>query len=102
MPIPEITVAELSALGSDITLIDVREHDEWQAGRIPFARHVPLATVPEQLNLFDGEPTYVICKVGGRSLRACEYAAAQGKSVVNVIGGMTAWSVTGLVTTSGH
>ena len=38
-----------------------------------------------------GEPTYVMCKVGGRSLRACEFAAAQGHDVVNVTGGMLAW-----------
>jgi len=52
---------------------------------------VALGTVPDHLDRFDGSPTYVICKAGGRSLRACEFAAANGHDVVNVTGGMLAW-----------
>ena len=91
MTIEEISVADLHALGSDIVLIDVREPDEWAAGHVPHAVHVPLGTVPDRLDAFSGDPTYVMCKVGGRSLRACEFAAAHGHAVVNVSGGMLAW-----------
>ena len=93
--IEEISVADLHALGTDISLIDVREDDEWEAGHIAHARHVVLGTVPDHLDAFDGSPTYVICKVGGRSLRACKFAAAHDRPVVNVTGGMLAWADAG-------
>ncbi len=91
MAIEEISVADLHALGPDAVLIDVREDDEWAAGHVAHASHVALGTVPDHLDRFSGEPTYVICKAGGRSLRACEFAAANGHRVVNVTGGMMAW-----------
>jgi rhodanese-related sulfurtransferase len=99
--IEEISVADLHALGPDITLIDVREDDEWLDARIPFARHVVLATLPGNLGALSGSPTYVMCKVGGRSFRACEFAAAQGHEVVNVAGGILAWLEAGYETESG-
>ncbi|MEM1334558.1 MAG: rhodanese-like domain-containing protein [Actinomycetota bacterium] len=91
MTVPEISVDELAALGPDVTLIDVREPDEWLDAHVAHAVHVPLGTVPDQLDQFSGSPTYVLCKVGGRSMRACEFAAAHGHDVVNVAGGILAW-----------
>ena len=95
MAIEEISVDELHALGADITLVDVREDDEWADAHVAHAVHVPLGTVPDHLDAFDGRPTYVICKAGGRSLRACEFADAHGHDVVNVAGGMLAWQQAG-------
>jgi rhodanese-related sulfurtransferase len=80
---------------NQIVLIDVREDDEWAAGHVPGARHVPLGTVPERLDEFSGTPTYVICRSGGRSGHACEFAAEHGRTVVNVSGGMLAWADAG-------
>lgn len=91
MAIEEITVADLHELGPDVVLVDVREDDEWADAHVPYAKHVPLGTVPDHRDRFSGEPTYVMCKVGGRSLRACEFADAHGHHVVNVAGGMLAW-----------
>lgn len=101
MAISEIGVKELVSLGDGIRLIDVREDDEWADSHVPYATHVPLGTVPERLDAFDGDPTYVLCKVGGRSQRACEFAAEHGKNVVNVAGGMVAWWDGGYTTVSG-
>ena len=101
MAISEIAVNELVSLGDGIRLIDVREDDEWADGHVPYATHVPLGTVPERLDAFDGDPTYVLCKVGGRSYRACEFAAEHGKNVVNVTGGMIAWWDAGYTTETG-
>ncbi|MDG1267264.1 MAG: rhodanese-like domain-containing protein [Ilumatobacter sp.] len=101
MLVEEISVEDLHALGSGTVVIDVRETDEWADGHVPHARHVVLGTVPDQLHRFDGSPTYVICKVGGRSLRACEFAAAQGHHVVNVSGGMLAWRSAGFDVATG-
>ena len=102
MPYGEITVEDLAALGPEVRIVDVREPDEWSTSHIPWAVHVPLATVPDQLAAFDGVPTYVICKAGGRSARACEFAAASELEVVNVVGGMLAWEQAGFDVTEGN
>lgn len=93
MSIIEISVAELeTALSAGARLIDVRETDEYQAGHVAGAVHVALGSVPDRVHAFQGDgTTYVICKVGGRSMRACEFLAQHGVEVVNVAGGMVAW-----------
>ena len=101
MVVEEISVADLNALGPEVALSDVRENDEWVDGHVSYARHVVLGSVPDHLDRFDGSPTYVICKVGGRSLRACEFAAARGHHVVNVTGGMLAWRAAEFAVTTG-
>jgi rhodanese-related sulfurtransferase len=97
MAISEISVDELAEqLATGSRLIDVREHDEFDTGHVPGAVHVALGTVPDNVALFRGDgPTYVICRSGGRSLRACEFLADQGVEVVNVAGGTLAWQLSG-------
>jgi rhodanese-related sulfurtransferase len=97
MTIQEITVDELSTLLDDgVRLIDVREPNEWRVARVPGAVLVPLAAVPDHLGDFpEGETTYVICRSGARSMKACEYVAAQGREAVNVAGGTLAWIESG-------
>lgn len=97
MAIDEITVDQLAeVLPAGARLIDVREPHEYDEGRVPGAQLVPLATVPDQVDLFRGDgPTYVICAAGGRSMRACEYVAAHGVEAVNVAGGTKAWIASG-------
>jgi rhodanese-related sulfurtransferase len=101
--VTEISVQELSALGASARVVDVREPDEWAQGHIGHASLVPLATVPGRLDAFDGEPTYVVCRSGGRSAQACDFLRNQGHRVVNVTGGMIAWAAAGfdVVTGSG-
>jgi len=99
--ITEITVQALEALGPEVHLIDVREPHEWEVGHVPFAVNVPLGTVPDRLDRFDGSPTYVICRSGGRSAHACEFAGGRGHDAVNVAGGMLAWLGAGFDAVSG-
>lgn len=97
VPVPEIDIAEFAdRLAGGARVVDVREPDEYAAGHVPGADLVPLSTVPEHLDRFAGDgPTYVICQVGGRSMRAAEFAAGQGYDVVNVAGGTSAWIASG-------
>lgn len=97
MTIPEITVDALAELlDADVRLIDVREPDEYAEAHVPGAILVSLGTVPDNIDAFSGDdPTYVICKSGGRSLKACEYVSASGANVVNVAGGTMAWQLSG-------
>ena len=79
-----------------VRVIDVREPDEWAAGHIPVAQHIPLARIlntPEASLVGDKEqPQLFVCAVGERSRVACEVAATFGfKEVYNLQGGTTAW-----------
>lgn len=95
MAMTETSVHDVYQLGAAARIIDVREPDEWARGHIGHAEHIPLAQLPDRLDRLEGETTYLVCHSGGRSGRACEYAAGRGYDVVNVAGGMIAWSAAG-------
>lgn len=93
MNVPEISVDELAPLlEAGAHLVDVRQPDEFEQARVPGAVLVPLATVPERVDAFRSEgTTYVICRSGARSMRACEFLTGHGVEVANVAGGTLAW-----------
>jgi rhodanese-related sulfurtransferase len=101
--ITEIDVDELATLiEGGATVIDVRMPDEYVEAHVPGAVLVPLPELPERLGDVPDEATaYVICKVGGRSMKACEFLESQGYQVVNVAGGTDAWIASGRDTVSG-
>jgi rhodanese-related sulfurtransferase len=103
MTISEASVDELeSALQAGAQLVDVREPHEYEAGHVPGAVLVPLATVPASLTSFAADAaTYVICKTGARSYRACEFLEDQGLEGINVEGGIMAWIISGRGTVTG-
>jgi rhodanese-related sulfurtransferase len=103
MSVSEVTIEELeSALQSGARLVDVREPDEYEAGHVPGAVLIPLGTVPESLAQFAAdETTYVICKSGSRSYKACEFLVDQGLDAINVEGGTMAWIISGRGTVAG-
>lgn len=89
-----ITPAAFQALHQkeDITILDVREVDEFQAGHIQGAVNAPLSTLEEQYNQLESDKRYyVICQGGKRSERACQFLETKGFDVVNVEGGMNQW-----------
>lgn len=89
-----ITPAAFQALHQKegITILDVREVDEFQAGHIQDAVNVPLSTLEEQYNKLESDKRYyVICQGGKRSERACQFLETKGYDVVNVEGGMNQW-----------
>ncbi len=91
-----ITTTELAVLDS-VTIIDVREDDEFAAGHAPGAKNIPLSTFAEHFEEISKDSTvYVICQAGGRSARACDYLEGQGYDAVNVEGGTGDWIASGL------
>lgn len=99
--VKEIDVEDLDRLGS-VPLIDVREPDEYAGGHVPGAVLVPLGSVPAaDLSQYRGSTLYVICKSGGRSMRACEFLADAGYDVVNIAGGTMAWVTSGRAVVEG-
>ncbi len=85
-------------------LVDVREREEWQAGHIAGATHIPLGTLPTAASpLPKDREMLVICRTGNRSAKAQEKLAQAGFThVTNVTGGMTAWAEHGLPTVTGE
>jgi rhodanese-related sulfurtransferase len=89
-------VAELQRRGG-VQVIDVREDYEWDAGRIPGARHVPLSAVAAEAGSIDREtPVVFVCRVGGRSAMAAQAFRRAGYDAYNLDGGMVAWAGHGL------
>jgi rhodanese-related sulfurtransferase len=83
------------ALAGEVLLLDVREDDEWTAGRAAEAVHAPLSrldpsAVPAEL------PVVVVCRVGSRSQVAAQALVAAGIPAANLAGGMQAWVAAGL------
>ena len=106
MTIGEVTVDELErALAGGARLVDVREPLEYTSGHVAGAVLVPLSGLPDRVAevqaVAAGGDLYVICKVGGRSLRAAEILAAHGVVATNVAGGTMAWVSSGRPVVSG-
>jgi len=91
---PEELASALKAKGGDsLYLVDVREPQEWAAGRLPGSVHIPLGSLPMRMGEVPDNVTPVfICAAGMRSLAACRHFAALGRPAVNLSGGVNAWS----------
>ena len=104
MSIAEITVEEVAARLSDgAVLFDVRELDEYVEAHAPGATFIPLSEMAERADEFptDGD-LLIICKSGGRSMRACEFLAERGVQATNVAGGTGAWIRAGFEVVTGN
>ncbi|MGW5420635.1 rhodanese-like domain-containing protein [Streptomyces sp. NPDC003943] len=105
-PLPSVDVA---AVPADALVLDVREDDEWAAGHVEGALHVPMSDFVARFGevteaVADGRRAFVMCRVGGRSAQVTQYLVQQGIDAVNVDGGMLAWDGAGrpMVTDSGN
>ena len=78
----------------DFYLLDVREPNEFQIGRIPGSTLIPLGEVPQRVNEIPRDKEIVVhCKMGGRSAKAAAFLRTQGyTNVKNLKGGITDWS----------
>ena len=94
--------AKAAADAGDAVIIDVREDDEVAQGAIPGARHIPMGDVLERIAEVPRDTTVIFsCRSGGRSENVCRYLEEnEGFSdLVNLEGGITAWSRAGLPVT---
>ena len=91
--LPDLPAASVP---DDVWLLDVREDDEWAAGHVPGARHIPLGELSARAGeVPQDELIYVICRSGARSERAAQALAGAGWRAVNVAGGMQDWAAAG-------
>ena len=98
--VPELSPTEFAARwpdygsGSDVVLLDVREHDELAIAAVASALHIPMREVPARIGELDAtKPLVVMCHSGGRSRRVAEFLQGNGfPNVFNLKGGIDAWS----------
>ena len=103
--IAEIDVATLGdeLSGSDLLLVDVREPDEYGAGRLPGAVLIPRGTIEPaadlqfpmrhpELSQARKRRVVLYCGSGGRSALACDVLQEMGfENVASLAGGIAAW-----------
>jgi len=79
---------------AEISLIDVREPHEFQAGNLTGSINIPVAKLAQRLGGFSRTRTHVfVCRSGARSLTACAIAAQSGvASIAHLEGGLLAWA----------
>ena len=96
--IPQMSVDELRAREREVTVVDVRNASEWDAGHIAGALHIPLGYLGDRTaEIPAGKPVVVQCQSGGRSAIAASILERAGfTSVANLTGGLTAWVAAGL------
>ncbi|MBM3809112.1 MAG: MBL fold metallo-hydrolase [Acidimicrobiia bacterium] len=88
--VPQMSVDQLNGA---FTVIDVRNDNEWKAGHIPSAMHIPLGRLQERIvEVPADKPVVVQCQMGGRSAIAASILQKLGRTnVTNLAGGYAAW-----------
>jgi rhodanese-related sulfurtransferase len=91
-----------SLVDEGAVLVDVRERDEWEQGRIPGAVHVPRGNLEsriEQAAPDRSRPVVLYCAAGNRSAFAAKTLRDLGyERPVSLAGGYTDWQRNGFPT----
>jgi rhodanese-related sulfurtransferase len=89
----EVDLATFAAAHEEgAVVLDVRNPDEYVAGHVPGAVLIPLGELAgRQDEIPAGDPLYVICAAGGRSLTATKALVDAGYKAVSVAGGTNGW-----------
>jgi rhodanese-related sulfurtransferase len=94
--LPAVPSVSATDVPPGAVVLDVREDDEWAAGHIDGAHHIPMGELPGRFDdvagLADASPELVVvCRSGSRSARVVAWLAQNGVDAVNLAGGMGAW-----------
>lgn len=101
--VPQMDAPTLAQRDGSVTVVDVRGRSEWDAGHLPGAVHIPLATLANRLDELPRDmPVVMQCQSGGRSSIASALLQAHGfENVVNLRGGIRGWREAGLPVEAG-
>jgi rhodanese-related sulfurtransferase len=97
--VADYTPAQVAALAraGAIQLIDVRQPEEFQAGRIAGARLIELGQLSERARTIDPDrPVVFYCRSGSRSAMATAAFTQAGFDAYNMVGGLLDWVAAGL------
>lgn len=98
--VPQVMPADVAPQLADgqITVVDIRSANEWAEGHLPSAIHIPLGYLGDHVTeLPAGKPVVVQCQLGNRSQIGASLLRKLGRqSVMNLVGGITAWQGAGL------
>jgi rhodanese-related sulfurtransferase len=95
--VPELDpVTASERLAGGAVVLDVREEDEWEAGRIAGSVHIPLGALGPRQGEIPQAPLIVVCRSGSRSAYAAAALIRAGYSAENLTGGLEAWRAAGL------
>ena len=85
------------------TIVDVRSSEEFAAGHLRDAKHIPLADLGARIGELDKSKTrtvVMVCQTGARSDKAARQLQAAGfEDVHSLEGGLAAWTAAGLPVT---
>lgn len=85
------------------TVVDVRSADEFAAGHLRDAKHIPLADLGNRIGELDkskNRTVVVVCQTGARGDKAARQLQAAGFEDVHCLeGGLAAWTAAGLPVT---
>jgi len=85
------------------TILDVRSADEFAAGHLRDAKHIPLADLGNRIGELDkskNRTVVVVCQTGARADKAARQLQAAGFEDVHALeGGQAAWTAAGLPVT---
>jgi rhodanese-related sulfurtransferase len=101
-PLKDVGNLEATRLinSANAVLIDVRETNEYEGGRLPGAIHIPLSQIEgrgDELKRYVGKPVIAYCMSGNRSRMAGGPLARVGfKDVYHLHGGYRGWKDAGL------
>lgn len=89
--------ARLAGLLPGTQIVDVRWPNEWDAGHVEGAVHIPPDELDDRLDELDRDrPVVAVCRTGSRSTLAAESLRADGFDADSLDGGLLAWAEAGL------
>jgi molybdopterin/thiamine biosynthesis adenylyltransferase/rhodanese-related sulfurtransferase len=97
-PVRQATVKQIKEMldeGRKVTLLDVREPQEWDITHLEGAKNIPLGSIPERMNELDtADDIVVYCHHGTRSAQAIKFLKKMGfEKLQNMAGGIDAWAI---------
>ncbi|WFR58730.1 rhodanese-like domain-containing protein [Anaerocolumna sp. AGMB13025] len=89
-----IPVNKLDELIEKADIIDIREPYEYKTGSLRSTKNIPMDKLianPET-HMKRDKTYYIMCQSGNRSRQTCMYLTKQGYDVINVLGGIGAYT----------
>jgi rhodanese-related sulfurtransferase len=96
-PHTDPSTAQAWLVAGEAIVVDVREHEEWNAGHIDGVLHIPMGEFAQRAaELPAARRIVVVCRSGARSAAVTRALVHAGFDALNMRGGMQAWVRDGL------